>query len=612
MVRRDGVDHEITTFRSDHDYADFRRPHRVEFTGSIEADLARRDFTINAIAWGAIGAARRRLAWSIPTAAARTSPRARSGPSASREPGSRRTRSGSSGRSGSPRPSGSRSSRRRSPRSARTAPLVAHLSGERVATELTRILAAERPSVGLRLLADTGRARRDLARSSALQRGVAPEQDPGRGPLGSHAPDGRRAPSTGRTSALGGAAPRHRQAGDRGRRPLLPPRVGRGGASPAASSSACTRARATRRIGSSISSASTCSATSRTGATARSGGSSAKIGPAAIEDLFALREADNIGSGVAAGRRRPRRPPRAGRGGARGGPAARPVRRSRSTARDLIAELGLDEGPELGRILGELFERVVEDPQLNDAAATAARWRATSPAHADAARAPPVGILRPRTSPPIRENEPAHADGAGAHRPLGARTGGRMPDSDRAVGPALHGPRRAGGGRRRNARRARRDGLPARRAVPARGARRPSPRRAAAAWPVRPDHPRRRPDDRSRRRSSTRPRRSGSGRSSSRGWTRPDGSDRGRGPGDRRRAEHGGRPGVDDGPPGRLPQPPLRAGDVGSTGDTRSRSLPTTSSRASSSRSTPTGRSRAAPMSRRCSRGSAGGSPRST
>ena len=39
--------------RSDHEYADFRRPHRVEFSDSIELDLARRDFTVNAIAWGA-------------------------------------------------------------------------------------------------------------------------------------------------------------------------------------------------------------------------------------------------------------------------------------------------------------------------------------------------------------------------------------------------------------------------------------------------------------------------------------------------------------------------------------------------------------------------------
>ena len=46
-------DVQITTFRQDHDYADFRRPHRVEFGDTIESDLARRDFTVNAMAWGA-------------------------------------------------------------------------------------------------------------------------------------------------------------------------------------------------------------------------------------------------------------------------------------------------------------------------------------------------------------------------------------------------------------------------------------------------------------------------------------------------------------------------------------------------------------------------------
>ena len=54
-VRRNSETYEITTFRSDHDYADFRRPHRVEFGTSLEADLARRDFTVNAMAWGAPG-----------------------------------------------------------------------------------------------------------------------------------------------------------------------------------------------------------------------------------------------------------------------------------------------------------------------------------------------------------------------------------------------------------------------------------------------------------------------------------------------------------------------------------------------------------------------------
>jgi len=43
---------EITTFRRDHRYADHRRPDTVTFSGDIFEDLARRDLTINAIAWG--------------------------------------------------------------------------------------------------------------------------------------------------------------------------------------------------------------------------------------------------------------------------------------------------------------------------------------------------------------------------------------------------------------------------------------------------------------------------------------------------------------------------------------------------------------------------------
>lgn len=43
---------QVTTFRRDHVYADHRRPDRVSFTRDVEEDLARRDFTVNAIAWG--------------------------------------------------------------------------------------------------------------------------------------------------------------------------------------------------------------------------------------------------------------------------------------------------------------------------------------------------------------------------------------------------------------------------------------------------------------------------------------------------------------------------------------------------------------------------------
>ena len=42
---------EITTHRTDGTYTDSRHPDKVEFTTNLVADLARRDFTVNAMAW---------------------------------------------------------------------------------------------------------------------------------------------------------------------------------------------------------------------------------------------------------------------------------------------------------------------------------------------------------------------------------------------------------------------------------------------------------------------------------------------------------------------------------------------------------------------------------
>ena len=82
-------------------------------------------------------------------------------------------------------------------------------------------------------------------------------------------------------------------------------------------------------------------------------------GPDALDELFALREADNVGSGL---------PADAGRLGelrARVRDALREgvVLERRDLAvdgDDLMAELGLEPGPRLGRILDGLLERVVE------------------------------------------------------------------------------------------------------------------------------------------------------------------------------------------------------------------------------------------------------------
>jgi putative nucleotidyltransferase with HDIG domain len=50
-IRYKNRNFEVTTFRTESTYSDGRRPDKVEFGASIEEDLSRRDFTMNAIAW---------------------------------------------------------------------------------------------------------------------------------------------------------------------------------------------------------------------------------------------------------------------------------------------------------------------------------------------------------------------------------------------------------------------------------------------------------------------------------------------------------------------------------------------------------------------------------
>jgi putative nucleotidyltransferase with HDIG domain len=90
-----------------------------------------------------------------------------------------------------------------------------------------------------------------------------------------------------------------------------------------------------------------------------------RVGRPAIDELFALREADNLGSGQG--------PEAHGLAALRTRVAAELARASaleRSDlvvdGDDLIAELGLQPGPQLGRLLEELLERVIADPALND------------------------------------------------------------------------------------------------------------------------------------------------------------------------------------------------------------------------------------------------------
>ncbi|HEX2754189.1 MAG TPA: TIM barrel protein [Candidatus Limnocylindrales bacterium] len=365
-VRRDWETYEITTFRSDHDYADFRRPHRVEFGLSLEADLARRDFTMNAVAWGA-------------NAAVEGEPHAPAPGIVDPFGGLADIAAGRIRAVGEPRKRFEEDALRiiRAIRFAATlgwtiepetlaaihvtAPLVAHLSGERIAMELEKLLAADRPSVGLRLLADTG-VLDAISPDLAAQRGVAQNKITGED-LWDHTlrtVDASANQTIVRLAALvhdigkpataaDGHFYRHEAVGadladallDRLRVPTT------------------TRTRVVHLV------------RQHMFRYEPSWGDSAirrflaKIGPDAIDQLFALREADNAGSGV------PRDADDLAGFRARIATelAAGPILDRSALAvdgSDLMAELGVPAGPEVGRILSELFDQIVENPRLND------------------------------------------------------------------------------------------------------------------------------------------------------------------------------------------------------------------------------------------------------
>lgn len=50
LVLENGGEYEVTTFRTEDVYVDYRRPKSVSFVRSLEEDLKRRDFTVNAFA----------------------------------------------------------------------------------------------------------------------------------------------------------------------------------------------------------------------------------------------------------------------------------------------------------------------------------------------------------------------------------------------------------------------------------------------------------------------------------------------------------------------------------------------------------------------------------
>jgi putative nucleotidyltransferase with HDIG domain len=147
---------QVTTFRRDHRYADHRRPDRVTFTTSLEEDLARRDFTINALAWGRARGALGPATFVDPTGGladlerrvlrAVGDPDARFSEDALRLLRGARFATALDLAIDPPTLDAMR----------RHGADVGYLSAERVGEELRRMLASDRPSVAVRLLDDIG------------------------------------------------------------------------------------------------------------------------------------------------------------------------------------------------------------------------------------------------------------------------------------------------------------------------------------------------------------------------------------------------------------------------------------------------------------------------
>ena len=368
-VREGGEQHEVTTFRTDHEYADFRRPHHVEFGDDVRLDLARRDFTVNAIAWGADAPA--------PTGAESPTPAYLDPFDGIPDTRARRLRA-----VGEP---GARFSEDalRMLRAARLAAvldfaidpqtldamranavLAAHVSGERTKAELEKLLLAERPSVGLRILDDTGLLD-VVAPELAAQRGIPQNKIPGEDLL---------AHTIRTVDAVPAGRPVVRLAAllhDIGKPSTIDDGPFRAHDTVGADMAAALldRLRFPKAVTESVVHLVRQHMFTYEGDWGDGGVRRfiQRVGTDAIDELFALREADSIGSGLPAD------------AGDLDDLRARVTReleasvvldRSKLAVHgdELMAELGVPAGPHLGRILDALLERVIADPGLNDRA----------------------------------------------------------------------------------------------------------------------------------------------------------------------------------------------------------------------------------------------------
>ena len=356
---------EVTTYRIEANYADHRRPDDVAFTESLREDLARRDFTMNAMAWrpALTGPAGHisdgelvdpfdgradldaRLVRAVGDPAARFAEDALRMLRAVRFATTLRMTI--------------------EPATAQAiqdhADLAATLSGERIQQELNKILLADRPSTGIRMLSDLGLLEvlcPELEICKTIPQDKAIAQD-----VFEHSlitVDATPPTLVLRLAGLfhdvgkpetfaDGHFHQHEFAGEATAR-----RIMRRWKYP--KDDVVAVAHLVRHHMFWYQSDWTGSAVRRF---------IRKVGLDVIPDLFALRRADNIGSGI-----------RATRMYALEDLWTRVQGEiERSTAfspsdlavdgTDVMRELGIPPGPEVGRIIGVLFERVLDDPDLN-------------------------------------------------------------------------------------------------------------------------------------------------------------------------------------------------------------------------------------------------------
>ncbi len=386
-VEVEGETYEVTTYRHDGPYTDHRRPDAVVFGTRLDDDLARRDFTVNAMAL-AIGEEIGPNQGAGP-ASGGARPQGRAGiaaPSAIRDPfgGQADLAAGILRAVGDPASRFREDSLRmlRAVRFAATlgfaveprtraaieadAPLASSVSGERVLVELLSLLAAPVPSMGLRLAQETGLLAA-IAPELARQRGVPQGKVPGED-LWDHTcrtVDAAPQPLPGEPPLLRLAALLH----DIGKPATFADGhfVGHEAVGASLTEAWLTELHAPRVL-----TADTVNLVRHHMFVYDAGWTDAAVrrfirrcGASAMNDLLDLRTADNVGSGLAPD--------------VDGLESLRARCREQLEARvaldlaglaingdDLMKALDIPAGPTLGRLLDRLLEMVLVDPMLND------------------------------------------------------------------------------------------------------------------------------------------------------------------------------------------------------------------------------------------------------